>query len=665
MKHILLLFICPFFLMSQNSNHKIIDSLLLEIDRQEVDSLKVDLYQEICINVKKDLNKLTFYNNKVFELSNSIKYCRGKGFYYYNLSLIHRIKDKDDIKSTKKALEFFSKIKDTNYILLTKYQLAVSFSNIEKYEDAKKVALESLQLSQKISNYKLTGDFYSFLGFIHYRQKKLAQSFKYYKNALGFYEKNKNDNDKDALYVYISYVLTDLEMYNEALYYLYLSNENRIDNNIQKAIVFNKLERYEEALDILLKNQSSKIYKTKDFAIYNSLTLARTYFNLKKYKIAITTLEEIFEEGKTTGFYIEYYNLLSKCYLKLKDIDKANKYNFKALSVIDKTSFSNTKQEILFTRSSIEENSKNYKDALSYYKKQALLKEKYLTKINKESLIELWIYFEIKEKNNRIKRFKISELDKEIKIKRQNYFLILFFFLLFIALMLIFIFYKINTVSKNKNKIINNNNIKLKKAIVEKELLLKEIHHRVKNNLQLVMSLLYVQSKQKDTNIDYFIEVSQSRIISMALIHENIYQTSDLSKVDYKAYINNLAQSILTAQNDINKEIQLNVEVDAVFLDIQIAIPLGLIINELVNNAFKHAFKNHSKGIINLILKKKNEEFELEISDNGEGISDNQIARKSLGLELVKQLVNQIQGVFQVDNNFGVHFYIKFKNEIV
>ena len=317
----------------------------------------------------------------------------------------------------------------------------------------------------------------------------------------------------------------------------------------------------------------------------------------------------------------------------LNENKQAYIYNEQALKFKDSTPISSvSKIDVLLTKSKIEENLGNYKKALSFFKQYKIIEDEQNLKLNNEKILELQNDFGVAEKNYRIKDLQLKQLTKDRRIKKQRTFIIAIsigFIMIFIAL---FAFIKLNKALKLKNEIIDKNSIALEKSNREKETLLKEIHHRVKNNLQLVMSLLYVQSKQKDINIDYFIEVSQSRIISMALIHENLYQTSDLSKVDYREYCNNLAQSILTAQNDINKEIQLNVEVDAVFLDVQIAIPIGLIINELVNNAFKHAFKNHSKGIINLVLRKKNEEFELEISHNGVGMPENEIENKSLGL---------------------------------
>jgi two-component sensor histidine kinase len=176
------------------------------------------------------------------------------------------------------------------------------------------------------------------------------------------------------------------------------------------------------------------------------------------------------------------------------------------------------------------------------------------------------------------------------------------------------------------------------------------------------MSLLYIQSKEKGTNMDDFIEISQSRIIAMALIHENLYQTDDLSKVDFKEYASSLTQSIVASYNNLQEEIELQIDVEGIYLDIQTAIPIGLIINELICNAYKHAFKHNKKGIITLQLVQKENNYELVLQDNGVGRSEEKNLKKTLGIELVHQLVSQINGILQVQDDSGMRYQIQFQD---
>jgi two-component sensor histidine kinase len=225
---------------------------------------------------------------------------------------------------------------------------------------------------------------------------------------------------------------------------------------------------------------------------------------------------------------------------------------------------------------------------------------------------------------------------------------------------------------KKKNSLISINNTELEnakaqleKSVEVKETLLREIHRRVKNNLQLVMSLLYIQSKEKDKNMNDFLEISQSRIIAMTLIHGNLYQAEDLSKVNFKEYASSLTQAIIASYNNLQKDIALIIEIDSIYLDIQTSIPLGLIINELISNAYKHAFVNDNKGIITLQLVQNENDFELVVKDNGVGMAEKKSTKKSLGLELVQQLVSQIQGSLRVQDISGLLYLIQFQNKSI
>ena len=289
-------------------------------------------------------------------------------------------------------------------------------------------------------------------------------------------------------------------------------------------------------------------------------------------------------------------------------------------------------------------------------------------KINKDKLIQLQVDFDILQKDEKIKVMRQNQLLKELQFKKQKHYLFLISILLIIAVFSTLFFLKINKEIKFKNTIIENNNIALentqsllKKSLSEKEVLLKEIHHRVKNNMQLVISLLKIQSlENEELTIEEFINVSEIRINSMALIHENLYKSDDINKVNIKEYLVNLSEFIINSHKGY-KNIKLNVSSELIYFDIQTAVPLGLIINELINNAYKHAFLNKETGTILLKLSANCDNYKLLISDNGIGIKNEQKNAKSLGMELVKLLVLQIKGIIKINNTNGTTFTITFK----
>ena len=206
----------------------------------------------------------------------------------------------------------------------------------------------------------------------------------------------------------------------------------------------------------------------------------------------------------------------------------------------------------------------------------------------------------------------------------------------------------------------------IKKSLNEKEMLLKEIHHRVKNNLMVISSLLSLQSRYiKDEVSKSIFKESQNRARSMALIHELLYRSSDLKRINFGDYIRTLTNELLRMYVTDPGRIKLNINVKDMMLDINTAIPLGLIVNELVSNSMKHAFPNDRNGKIDIEFKLENGNYSMIVSDDGEGFpKDYDIeVSDSLGLRIVNSLTEQIDGQIELDGSNGTKFIIKFKEE--
>lgn len=205
----------------------------------------------------------------------------------------------------------------------------------------------------------------------------------------------------------------------------------------------------------------------------------------------------------------------------------------------------------------------------------------------------------------------------------------------------------------------------IKASLKEKEVLLKEIHHRVKNNLQIISSLLKLQSSYiKDEQTFGLFKDSQNRIRSMALIHEKLYQSKDLSRIDFAEYIRELTTNLLRSYGASSKTVTLRTSISDIRLTIDTAIPCGLIINELVSNSLKHAFsaEKQSNEICIQLHSHHNNNFMLIVSDNGIGLPPNIDfkATETLGLELVCTLTEQLEGTIEVDSSSGTKFNITF-----
>lgn len=204
----------------------------------------------------------------------------------------------------------------------------------------------------------------------------------------------------------------------------------------------------------------------------------------------------------------------------------------------------------------------------------------------------------------------------------------------------------------------------LRKSVHEKEILLKEIHHRVKNNLQVISSILKLQSSYvKDPKIIDLLKECRNRISSMAFIHATLYMTKDFTNINFAEYIANLAGNLQQSYTGSDKKILLRLDIPKLYLHIDDAIPCGLIVNELLSNSFKYAFEKKKSGVIGISVKVKKENIILAIWDDGGGIPKNVDYRntESLGLQLVISLVEQLRGTIKLERGKGTKYVMEFK----
>jgi PAS domain S-box-containing protein len=200
-------------------------------------------------------------------------------------------------------------------------------------------------------------------------------------------------------------------------------------------------------------------------------------------------------------------------------------------------------------------------------------------------------------------------------------------------------------------------------SLKEKDVLLKEIHHRVKNNLQIIISLLNLQSGYiKDEYTLKAVQDGQNRVRSMALVHEKFYQAEELTEIDFGEYVSKLCQYLYQSYGDKTDRIQLKVTGDHVGLDMDTAMPCGLLVNEIVSNSYKYAFPGNSTGTISIDLKKEDKKVTIRMSDSGVGLPESfDIDRsESLGMQLIQALTSQLDGEVKVSREKGTTFEVTF-----
>lgn len=239
--------------------------------------------------------------------------------------------------------------------------------------------------------------------------------------------------------------------------------------------------------------------------------------------------------------------------------------------------------------------------------------------------------------------------------------------ILFLAIITALLYYNITIQRKTRNAIaIQNeqllkNDIEISKQNAEKEIMLKEIHHRVKNNLQIVHSLLNLQKRRlQNDDMKQSLEAIQNRIKSMAMVHQQLYGDGNLKEIDAQVYIENLVLHLKNIFVNELHEIELVYDIDKIALHLDKAIPVGLIINEAVSNSFKYAFRNQKNGRLKVSFKKKKTACELIVEDNGVGFTDQEIKSTSLGLQLIKGMAAQLKASYYCVSEKGTRHQFNF-----
>lgn len=310
-----------------------------------------------------------------------------------------------------------------------------------------------------------------------------------------------------------------------------------------------------------------------------------------------------------------------------------------------------------------------YPSAMSHFRLHKAFSDSMLAVEKSKQLEELLLQYETEKKDKNIILLESREQAQETRLKEEKtirYMIIGGSAVLLLILILLYNRYRLKQQSnkqlQHQQQEINKQNELLKKLVSDKEWLLKEIHHRVKNNLQISISLLNTQSRHLD-NEDAIAAIrnSQRRMYAMSLIHQRLYQTDNLGNIDMNWYISELME-FLKDSFEIRDHISFTLDCDAISLDVVQAIPLGLILNEAVTNSIKYAFSDGRKGHIRIGFKKQDEVYcLLSISDNGVGIASDSHSAHSLGMNLMQGLAEQVDGEFHLNSdNTGVTIHISF-----
>lgn len=533
--------------------------------------------------------------------------------------------------------------------LYTQYtETTISYIELfnNNFKDALYYALRSVSSMEKTKDYAFADSFYIRLGNIY-------NSTGYYEDAIKFYQKGieYNQRELNAGTWYKSFfgslrALMDNSKYSEALKYLESNSKkyppkNDLDNmilNQLKACCYDQLGRLKEA---------EACYEKVDF-----------------FAKKLNSAETVKDVATCTS-------IMALFYVKIHKPQKAEEITNRILALPpDTEGFSRHVLELTLFK--IDSLNGNYLSAIEHMKSYTRIQDSMDNMRKNLDYENLKFKFETSAKIQNIKSLKQqTDLQKRElhSSKLLNIISISSLFLLLIIIILLYNRAKIKQRSTSrlqlKEKEIKLKNVKLERLVEEKEWLLKEIHHRVKNNLQTIISLLNSQSSYlKDDLAISTIKNSQNRIYAMSLIHQKLYKEDNVSMIDMPDYCNELVEYL---KESFNAEyIHFEVTIDAIELDISQAIALGLIINEVITNSIKYAFKDTENCIIRLSLSEISENcYKLFISDNGIGIQDIVELKNSnsFGMTLINGLSNTLEGDLAIKNKNGLSFELVFKKE--
>lgn len=483
-----------------------------------------------------------------------------------------------------------------------------------------KILIDIIDEAEKERLHSLCCRIYLMMALAHEKSTSLELCNKYLNLAYAKYKTNKLEQD------YSTYCV------RKASYYRW---KEELDSTFYYA---NKAKQYAE-----------KYHNETD--LNDSYTLlANFYSKSKNYIKALKNLYPLLAYNKKinsqSSIAISYYNI-ANIYLKMGEFPMALTYSdstqilYKDLSVSLRAPISRERYEIFEALGKI--------DSAYYYFKQY------------HAELQL-LQAEERELNTREMEEQYQNGKKEAIIETKNQQMILIGSLLGVIVIASVLLVRNNRQINKQNKIISTQVLELSKTLEQKQILLSELQHRVKNNLQHVISILEIQKESVDfNNIDELIRENQNRIHSMALLHKKLNVTDKVNDVDFERYIAELAELVKDSYDDHKKKIKLNVSCEVETLSIEKTLPIGLIIVELVSNSMKHAFKKRNIGIIDIEFAKVEIGYKFYYSDNGDGFDFNKTSEKGLGQEIIKGLIDQIDGATETSNKNGFELAVYFK----
>jgi two-component sensor histidine kinase len=560
------------------------------------------------------------------------------------INQLNALADELSDKNTDSAMSVAQKALDLSIEKNYKAGKANAINNLAVCNDIKgnsdiaiKQFIEAIKLFEELKDDNKTAQCYSQMGICYFLQYQYDNAQLYYSKAIDLYKKTHNDKDLAGVLI------------NQGIVFTYIGKLNDAEKNYLQALEIYKASNNLSGLS----------------PAYNSL--AKIYYTKKDYKTAIETYRKSEQYSiATNNSYnlISTYNSLALCYKELKQYNEAKKCSEKSIELSKKIGAVEREVFCHETLASILFDMGDYKNAYISFQHYASLKDTLFTQDKNESIAEMQAKFDVEKNQQKVKEIELQkQLDDDIHAKQRLVFTIT---LIIILLSLLFVFILFRN-KKRINVLLEQKNAAIQANLEQKEIMMGEIHHRVKNNLQMVSSILDLQARDlTDERSMRIIEDSLSRINAISLIHQRLYQSENIRGIKINTYLQELSFDILKNFSSSVKTnpIRLTCHIDDLDMDLESAIPIGLITAELITNACKYAFKDISQPKIEIRLTGKDNSLELSVSDNGVGkqTTINESAT-TFGTKLIRSLSRKLRAEMTEDTSAkGTRIQLKITN---
>lgn len=641
MKGLVMVLILGCFTVAGIAQTSVNDSLLREIRSGKQDTTQVRRLLSLSRRYQRsDYDSCLLYARRAIDLSVQLGNEEQVASIYNEIGDVQGERGMHDSAkaSFEKALAFYVKEKDTLRISRVYNNLGLMHRYSGNHAESLEAFMQSLRYKEKI----------------HASAKDLATAYQNIGSALAIMQDFEVAEKwmKDALELF-------RQVGDSSNYYVAVMN---------LSTVYRDLQRYEESIDLLMEAYHYRLRNGNrnqlGTCLYNLALSSQLNNDTEKaisyYREALVVFDKLGNKRRMMACHQRLANL----YYDIEDYRVAEEEALKGLEIGDSITMPFHDQKLNDVLARTYYATGRYKLAYDYQRRSNDIEQSMAEEDHSARVMEIQKKYDEETSKREIAELSVKNAEIEQMAKRRTFINYGLWAAVLIFLLIVVMLYRLYRAKQDANLMLWEKNKVVEHSLEEKDVLLREIHHRVQNNLQFVSSLLNLQSRRVDD--EKTLEVLKSckqRIQSMALIHQKLYQEESLSGISIRNYTKNLVESLQMSYGIDENRIKTELYVDPLYLDINSAISIGLVLSELITNAYKYAFQNQEEGLLEVTLKEMNGVLVMKVKDNGSGLPDDfdLETSESFGLKLVNSLARKLKADVTVSSENGARVELRIK----